>query len=721
MEFVMSGPKPKTDLLTKSHELEMDNRSSYVNESRLELLGDSVSISDSELDDTEAPFIKKFATTLVHQGMRPVKETLRTADKLQLFYSTPITKYWLSLVFRLLYLLLFAISISLPSCGEMFTDVALWLWSFCWLLEALFVARIRLRYSHWQQMPWTMFDISCVASFLFVFLANHFTTVTWHHALMTAYTRKSVWAAFLLYQCYSTLFIYVPLSDLFGPLLVRLKLMITRDFVNFLVLISLFVFSSSIAIKAVIFPDRPYSLLALGQSVYWGWMQLFITDMSMLSQSEHCKEMRLSERDFCEKIGGYADPTCPTQSAMGFFTVFEFFVILKLISFPILYALFARTAKVVEDEATSIWKFQMYNLATEFSLRPFMPPPLTPLFLAGLVLLRVFGCISGVFYRAACAPAEHPDVLAAHESDEVDQNKPKGAASGRQHYWTQLAVNYWKAKFCATNSGCKCSLPDDVSDKLNTLSITNSYATAKKPTWTMVAGAGVRRFGVDAELRPWMVLVADYRPPSYSKPTEQFPQSLRTEVDDLAQQTISDFGKQWRQRKLSDVLDNSARYSFSLCNSGLPLNPSGRTGLSGRGNFPKFGPNREMLAVVLATSSGVLPSEWQYGSASVTDFLLRILEEVGVTVIDVRSLSNDGRLPVRDAQESVAHVSIGPLPSDEDTDNAWRESDVWSIDLTGMDAVKATLDNYEWTAPDSPKLSGASRTFVESALRMFNF
>lgn len=66
----------------------------------------------------------------------------------------------------------------------------------------------------------------------------------------SVYTGRVVGAALLLYLCYrfimlnkwsicSTLFIYAPLSSIFGPLLVRVKLMILRDFTNFLILTSL--------------------------------------------------------------------------------------------------------------------------------------------------------------------------------------------------------------------------------------------------------------------------------------------------------------------------------------------------------------------------------------------------------------------------------------------------------------------------------------------------
>ncbi|KAI1708137.1 protein ced-11 [Ditylenchus destructor] len=465
------------DLLAKSHDVEYSALKPDAGKLLVET--DSISEYGSEVDETEVRRdSKSFAAALLRHGMQPIQQSLRNVEKLRLFYTTPITKYWLSLICRLLYLTLFAFSLALPSCGSMSTDAALWIWSFSWLLESLYV----VERSNWQQMPWTIFDISCVTTFLFVHLVNHFTTTSLHHAIMSAYTRKSIWSAFLLYQCYTTLFIYVPLSDLFGPLLVRLKLMIMRDFVNFVVLISLFVFSSAIATKAVLYPDLHSSVHVLSDSVSWAWLSLFNADMSMLTQSNRCRELRVADReidgyDHCEAIGGYEDATCPTQSFMSYFTVIEFFVILKLISIPILFALFARTVKIVEDEATHIWKFQMYSLATEFSIRPFLPPPLTFIFFLGLFIVRSFGLISGVFYRVTSAPTEHPDVRASLTTATHSKNV-MAPSNSRQYYWTRLSVNHWKSQFDGgfRDSVHKCCQ----SDQMNALLIHKFTSTSNR-------------------------------------------------------------------------------------------------------------------------------------------------------------------------------------------------------------------------------------------------
>lgn len=57
-----------------------------------------------------------------------------------LFYAAPITKYWLSLVFRLFYLLAFGCAVAQPGCFlSGWREQLLWLWALCWLLDSLWV------------------------------------------------------------------------------------------------------------------------------------------------------------------------------------------------------------------------------------------------------------------------------------------------------------------------------------------------------------------------------------------------------------------------------------------------------------------------------------------------------------------------------------------------------------------------------------------------------
>jgi len=86
-------------------------------------------------------------------------------------------------------------------------------------------------------------------------------------------------------------------------------------------------------------------------------------------------------------------------------------------------------------------------------------------------------------------------------------------------------------------------------------------------------------------------------------PTDQLPIDLQKHAQDASVQNLLDIGCQWRQKRLFQFLslidkgksENILNDGIMLNGNGLPLNPSGRCGLAGRGNFPRFGPNRLFL------------------------------------------------------------------------------------------------------------------------------
>lgn len=118
-----------------------------------------------------------------------------------------------------------------------------------WLIESLWVISLQCRDTNFSQLRWTLFDAISVGLFLLALIVCESCgrLMMRYVSFPSAYLVKVIWSCLLLYQCYATLFIYIPLSDLLGPLLVRVKLMVTRDFVHFFVLVALAVCRLTIA------------------------------------------------------------------------------------------------------------------------------------------------------------------------------------------------------------------------------------------------------------------------------------------------------------------------------------------------------------------------------------------------------------------------------------------------------------------------------------------
>ena len=62
---------------------------------------------------------------------------------------------------------------------------------------------------------------------------------------------------FLLYFYYRTLFIFLPISHQLGPMLLRMKLMLQKDFMTYLRLFIIFMTASGIALNSIIYPFHP--------------------------------------------------------------------------------------------------------------------------------------------------------------------------------------------------------------------------------------------------------------------------------------------------------------------------------------------------------------------------------------------------------------------------------------------------------------------------------
>ncbi|GMS89222.1 hypothetical protein PENTCL1PPCAC_11397, partial [Pristionchus entomophagus] len=365
---------------------------------------------------------------------------------LSTFYSTPIVKYWLSLLFRLIYLVVFGYAVLLPGCGSLPLDTIVWLWTFIWWIEAVWVAHSFSKILSISSMPWRLFDIIIVAIFLLLVSITRIAGKDIMNLIgiyPSAYPYRTLQAFLLLYQCYATVLFYIPLSSQFGPLMIRVKIMVLRDFTSFLLLVGLIMLSSGISLFALSYPDRLFSFDSIRSLLSWTTLSLFTNDLSTLSLNEQCKKTALSRpAAYCAMLNSNRESMCPTQSWPVYITLIQYFIALKLILWPILFAFFAKTAKAVEEEADVIWKYQMYGLVQEFSIRPPLPPPLTPFF-----FIFVACCRKGL-QSAQSLSSDHPDMAektwSRPERGGVYRNPSVPQRGGNEATWKEASMKEWK-------------------------------------------------------------------------------------------------------------------------------------------------------------------------------------------------------------------------------------------------------------------------------------
>ncbi|GMR42112.1 hypothetical protein PMAYCL1PPCAC_12307 [Pristionchus mayeri] len=647
---------------------------------------------------------------------------------LSTFYCTPIVKYWLSLLFKLIYLIVFGYSVLLPGCGYLALDTIVWLWTFIWWIESVWVAHSFSKVLSLSSMPWRLFDLIVVALFLLLLAITRIAGRDIMHLIgmyPSAYPYRTLEAFLLMYQCYATVLFYIPLSSQFGPLMIRVKIMVLRDFTSFLLLVGLIMFSSGISLFALSYPDRLFSFDSIRSLLSWTTLSLFTNDLSTLSWNDQCKKSALSRPvSYCAMLNSNREMMCPTQSWPVYITLIQYFIALKLILWPILFAFFAKTAKAVEEEADVIWKYQMYGLVHEFSLRPPLPPPLTPFF-----FLFVACCRKGL-QTAHSLSSDHPDMAektwSRPERGGVYRNPSVPQRGGNETTWKEAAVKEWRKS--RTKNEERSEEKEElamIAEQLRAIALRSSMEkkSEKMARVPYSSSSSISRLVVPLPLSRWEVVLPSYSPPFYSRLHDEFPLPQQHLVDSTTQQVtlsslssssilriqcMDDLRSQWRSRQSSSLLSAwtspSSSPSILLSSSGLPLNPSGRRGISGRGNHLKFGPNPLNIYVItmdnqiLLTSPTVsLPSEYRFDQGSRDETLLSLLKLIGIpeneaTVLCIRDeTGKDESSPVK----VLSRIS----PCEDDTDNAWREEEVWKVGLRTR-IVTSEMIGYSWMSVD---------------------
>ncbi|CAG9539733.1 unnamed protein product [Cercopithifilaria johnstoni] len=692
------------------------------------------------------------------------KEIQRQFSTLSLrtFYSTPIVKYWLSLVFRLIHIVLFAYTISLPGCGSLILDTLIWLWTFLSLIESIWVFSNRIQRAPLRQLRWRFFDIIVIALNLLIILTLKVLSLMIPISSMpfhTPYATRISSAFLLLYLCYSTLFYFVPLSQTFGAFVVRVKLMIIRDFFNFLILIGLVVGSSAIAVRSLLYPDQPLTFLLISKAFSWAWISLFQIQYDGLQESEYCKKAYLGDyhnRDRCMAISGFNDYNCPTQNWFGHLAVLEYFIIVKLICWPILFAFFSKTAKEVDDKAEKIWKYQLYSLVEDLRFRPSLPPPFTPIFFLGASCCRACDCFRNSCHSSNMINLDHPDIVHNQQTAKLFNIKNRFANNTNQNIFSveciflnsqfrTKSINLWNESMItsANSDGIfKCDSENcQLEEQIRLLTVSQYFSTTSKganDTWNNSSEsvlydeiANIRKLMIAEKYRPHNILISNYYPPFYCKPIDDFPSDVQKYVDISTLENlilIRKYWKRWQQNKMVELFVLSLPFTINA--SGLPMNPNGRQGIAGRGNHLKFGVNLLSVYVLIRRTSNnhlmillegnTFPTRWRLNSGYYDEELQLILRNYLFNELDIQAFCSQNLLNIGEINNDVAHVKRVSIVDVRDTDNAWIEHDIWAIFLRSqVSDTLPTSGTLNWRSYNEDVLSIRDREYLNASLPFF--
>lgn len=597
--------------------------------------------------------LRRFPQVTFLQYLKP-KPQPPIWTKLYVMWNAPITKFWTHQIFYIAYLTIFSLTVLWPSSGNFWLDVAVWLWTF--LIHAENARVTYIQYRKYSSIPLVVRTIEFVLISLFLILffvfrilrRNEYTPfeLVLPQLYISPYTARVIMCLGLLYFYYRFIWIYFPISPTLGPLLYRIRLMVTNDFYHFLRLALLFIISSGIVIHSVIYPDYPITPELFRRVFHKAWFTLFLTPITDLEEETRCTNLYRNRTLPTDVIGKYDDYTCPNTGAWPYIMTIQYHIILKLILLTLLYALFSDTAASTSSDADAIWRYQRYHLVLDFSARMRLPAPLS-------IISFLISIFKIVFNGITCKYCKKPESM---ENAEILKQLRQTKANDST-YWRTIASQYCKKedeKAEETSLQAKQvesikSIGENVdfqkaslyklkvrlselekiilSSKISLEEIKHSLSKEDVKIsggttlhllsrYSPYIDTRVQRFPLADKYVPWEALYSIYDPVVYSKPRHEYLTSIRDFVDEdlllLREQQGQLFKSpdlKWNfvftnvaghtiDRTSWITKDNSESVIYKLDSAGLPVNPMGRTGLRGRGSLFRWGPNHCVVLVI---------------------------------------------------------------------------------------------------------------------------
>ncbi|KAM7305890.1 transient receptor potential cation channel subfamily M member 3-like [Ixodes scapularis] len=213
-----------------------------------------------------------------------------------LMWNAPITKFWVYQIFYVMFLGTFSVAVLWPSCGNMTLDIVTVFWIFLIAMETIDrTYRLHLTNMHVPLIS------KCVEVFVTIFFGVMYAAarLLGISLFRDPYNGKVLICVGLLYFYYRQTLIYLPISPQLGPLLYRVKLMVMRDFANFMRMALLVIISGGIVTHAILYPDFPISVELFRRIFHKAWFSLFLTPIDDLEGNSACYSKSEPERNAC--------------------------------------------------------------------------------------------------------------------------------------------------------------------------------------------------------------------------------------------------------------------------------------------------------------------------------------------------------------------------------------------------------------------------------------
>eukprot|EP00050_Salpingoeca_kvevrii_P002038 m.185860 g.185860 ORF g.185860 m.185860 type:complete len:1506 (-) comp10522_c1_seq1:295-4812(-) len=689
--------------------------------------------ASSDIKDDDQLFLESQQTNATEKS-----KSLGPIERFRAFYHAPYVRFWTDALAFATLLVLFSYMILRPFEDEISNlewVILLWFVS----LGAEEFRQFAESPREWKSDLWNWADACIVAVYMGGFLVrvsdpdNVDTTI--RAKAIFAFTNIVLWVRSARYYT---------VSEVLGPKLIMMNRM-ARDVATFFALLALFLLGYGIAAQALLFPDREFGYQTIENIFFRPYFQIY-------------GELFLDEiEDDTDCVGPWQFSSCGIGKGgkAGYLVplILAFYLlVVNILLVNLLIAMFNQTYMTVEEQSRRYWNMQNFELYQEYKTRPLLPPPFILISLFVRLVRDLYGMCAGrqkwLEFRYMFQKRTHSMAPAVRRRLEVFQeiNTDKYISKALQDKRSSdSAVIKSNSDMLGTLLGAIYKLEDqqlflrnmverqgiamrqlnDATNRRAGLETQSSKGSLMEVhiRWKpelVYPGCNVQRFPVDLNMMSWEQPYPEYNPVEYTH------RSVIGAVwaDPEDHRLITD--------KLNTVSGGIDRRSFvgeiKTDSTGRPLNPMGRTGMTGRGLLGKWGANhaadpivtrwkrnehgsiieregRKVLEFVCVQrrddGSWALPGGFVDAGQSVSEALRSEFKEEALSILETNS--EHGYKPTPEDKQKAEEViddlfSNGVLITqtysndNRNTDNAWIETTAMNFhDETGLGVGKLRL------------------------------
>ncbi|OQV20963.1 hypothetical protein BV898_05038 [Hypsibius exemplaris] len=551
--------------------------------------------------------------TYIHEpksGVTPVLSFPSFPGMIYAVWSAPLVKFWTWFISYVMFLILIGVDMMTPACTNFSLDIAVFIWATLILVDlTLRTIQHYLWRKRRQPVIRNVYHIFSQFIFLSLFFPYRIAPYRYEHP----FAGRVILAFGVLYYYYAVWGIFFTFFRPLGPLVKIFSMMFKLDLPRWIAVITPFLIASSVVWQAVITPDYPMGGEVWRRAITRQISVLFGGLSNELEFNAACERTsRINWSNFSHPpdrcwVGAYSDYTCNTVSAWSYIFMASYYVFLKFGMMIMLVVIYTARFSSEMNKATLMWKYERFQTLFEHYWRTSLPFPLS---ICGSVYLIYLHYVYG---KQLTEPATDPELgnlkmdtfiywksVAIEYFAQIDREESNRSV-GRQNSSllgtmkkdmraAMGKVDELDRKVAHSNGKLR-----DLQERYRPIARRLAVVSALNPVRHVRSRLGtypdttLQRTTVADHQLSWTTPMPNYNPPTYTTVTKEGTSDSQGVHDTW----ISDEDGEW------------IRYEFD--STGLPRNPSGRTGLGGRGIYLQYGPNRRIvLAITTANRDGRL-------------------------------------------------------------------------------------------------------------------